>query len=38
MTVCQANMPIGIAVKFADGPYHERKMLGHDCCSAVGRW
>jgi len=31
-------MPIGIAVKFADGPYHERKMLGHDCCSAVGRW
>jgi hypothetical protein len=26
MTVCQENMPIGIAVKLADGPYHEWKM------------
>jgi hypothetical protein len=26
MNVCQENMPIGIAVKFVDGPYHEWKM------------
>jgi hypothetical protein len=36
MTVCQANMPIGIAAKLADGPLsHEWKMLGHNGCSAV---
>jgi hypothetical protein len=38
MTVYPANMLFDIAVKFADGPYHEWKMLGHDWCSAAGRW
>jgi hypothetical protein len=37
MTVCRANMPIGIAVKLADGPYCDWKLLGHDYCSGVWR-
>jgi hypothetical protein len=38
MTVCQENIPIGIAVKLADDPYHESKMRVTIAAPAAGRW